>query len=161
MPLLLGDVGIEILVGALDAAAGTARELPRRRRRASHDRRDVVEGQVEHIVQDERDPLGRRERLKHHQQRETDRVRHLNFLLGIESALAPHDRFRHVGAHGILAARLAPAQHIEAHARDDRGQPSAEIADLAGVGTGKPQPGLLDRVVGLGQRPEHPVGDPS
>ena len=30
---------------------------------------------------------------------------------------------------------------------------------LLGVGAAEPQPGLLDGVVGLAQRAEHPVGD--
>src|SRR2546430_784317 len=35
----------------------------------------------------------------------------------------------------------------------------AEVLDLARVGAAKPQPGVLDRVVGLAERAEHPVGD--
>ncbi|GGN82679.1 hypothetical protein GCM10011610_34280 [Nocardia rhizosphaerihabitans] len=38
------------------------------------------------------------------------------------------------------------------------GQPPAEIADFGGVGACQPQPRLLDRIVGVGERAEHPVG---
>jgi hypothetical protein len=36
------------------------------------------------------------------------------------------------GASGVIgsAPRLARPQHVEAHARDDRGQPSAKVVDL-------------------------------
>ena len=42
---------------------------------------------------------------------------------------------------------------------DDRRQPSAEVLDVARVGAAEPQPGFLHRVVRLGRRAEHPVGD--
>ena len=43
---------------SVHAAAGAAGELPRRGRRPPHDRRDLVEGDGKHVVQDERQPLG-------------------------------------------------------------------------------------------------------
>ena len=58
----------------LHPAARAARELPGRARGASQDRRDLVEGQVEHVVQHEGHPLGRRQRVEDHEERETDRV---------------------------------------------------------------------------------------
>ena len=59
----------------------------------------------------------------------------------------------------------ARAQHVEAHAGDDRRQPAAQVLDVARVGAAEPQPGLLHGVVGLarasrasGRRP--PAGGP-
>src|SRR5438034_8203547 len=53
--------------------AGAAGELARRGRRAADDRGDLVERHVEHVVQDEREPLGRAERVEDDQQRQADR----------------------------------------------------------------------------------------
>ena len=58
----------------------------------------------------------------------------------------------------FLAARLAGAQHVEAHARDHRREPSAEVVDVVGFGAREPQPCLLHRVLGLAERAQHPVG---
>jgi hypothetical protein len=44
-------------------------------------------------------------------------------------------------------------------ARDTGGQPGAEVLDLARIGAAEPQPGVLDGVVSLAERAEHPVGD--
>jgi hypothetical protein len=41
----------------------------------------------------------------------------------------------------------------------NRRQPSAKVLDLARVGAAEPQPRVLDGVVGLAERAEHPVGD--
>jgi hypothetical protein len=71
---------------SLPSAARAARELPCRGRGASHDGDDLVEGQVEHIVQHERDPLGGRQGVQHHQHRHADALGKQRFLLGIRSA---------------------------------------------------------------------------
>src|SRR5262249_23676352 len=53
----------------------------------------------------------------------------------------------------------AGPQHVEAHPRDDRGQPAAQVLDRAGVGARELEPRLLHGVVGLGRRAEHAVRD--
>ncbi len=97
-------------------------------------------------------------RVEHDEQREPDRVREERFLLGAASARARRDRLGRVRGQRLLAPRLARPQHVEAHARDDRRQPAAEVVDLLAIGAAEPQPRLLDRVVCLAQRAEHPVG---
>ena len=52
--------------------------------RAVDDRCDLVERQPEQVVQHEGQPLGRRERLEHDEQREADRVGEQRFVLGVE-----------------------------------------------------------------------------
>ena len=74
------------------------------------------------------------------------------------SSASSHDRVGHVRDLRLLAPRLARAQHVQAHPRDDRRQPSPQVLDLARVRTAEPQPGFLYRVVHLAQRAEHPVG---
>ena len=55
--------------------------------------------------------------------------------------------------------RLARVEHRQAHARDDRRQPAAQVLDVARVGAVEPQPRLLQRVVGLRLRAQHARGD--
>jgi hypothetical protein len=59
----------------------------------------------------------------------------------------------------FLAVRLPGAQHVEAEARDHRGQPATEIADAVRVRAMEPQPGFLHRVLRFRARAEHSVGD--
>ena len=73
-PSLRFHVGVRGRGRSLDAAACAAGQLARRVRGPLDDGRDLLEGQVEDVVQHERDPLGRRQRLEHHEQREADRV---------------------------------------------------------------------------------------
>src|SRR5439155_18199646 len=54
--------------------------------------------------------------------------------------------------------RGARPQHVQTDAGDDGGQPPAEVVDLARPGPAEAQPGVLDGVVGLGERAEHSVG---
>ena len=67
---------------APDAAAGTACKLARRLRRTADDRRDLLKGQVEHVVKDEGDAFGGLQRVEHDQQRDADRVGEHGFLVG-------------------------------------------------------------------------------
>jgi hypothetical protein len=60
--------------------------------------------------------------------------------------------------HTGFAAVVARAEHVQADARDHGREPPAEVLHVAGVGALQPQPRLLDRVVGLVEGPEHPVG---
>ena len=82
------EVGVGERVLALDAAARAAGELAGRRRGAVEDPRDLVEGHGEHVVQHEREPLGRAQRLEHDEQREADRVGQQRLVLGVGAVLA-------------------------------------------------------------------------
>ena len=90
-----GPLAIEIDVGhgrTLDAATGTARELPRRRRGSADDRCDLVERHGEDVVQHEGDPFGGRQGVEDDEHREPDRIAQQGFLLGIDSLLRTQDR---------------------------------------------------------------------
>ncbi len=143
----------------LDAATGPARELPRRRRCPTDDRPDLVERHREHVVQDEGDAFGRRQRVQDDEQGEPDRVAQQRLLLGIEAGLGAHDRVRDVGLEGRLAARPARSQHVQADPSDDRRQPRPQVVDVGRVGAAQADPGFLDGVVRLGHGAEHPEGD--
>jgi hypothetical protein len=79
-------------------------------------------------------------------------------VLGVDPVLAAHDRLGQMRAQRLLAARSARAQHVERHPGDDGRQPRAQVLDLVGLRPAEAQPGLLDGVVGLAGRAEHPVG---
>jgi hypothetical protein len=109
-------------------------------------------------VEHERKSLGGGQGLEHHEQRETDRVGYQGLVVGVDVAVGTDDRIGHVCVQRFLAPRPARAQHVEAHPPDDGGQPAAEVLDPAGVGTRESHPGLLDGIVRLAQRAQHPVG---
>src|SRR6185437_6968109 len=56
-----------------------------------------------------------------------------------------------------LGATFAGAQHVERDPCCDRRQPSTEIVNPAIVGLAVAQPRLLDSVLGLRDRAQHPV----
>ena len=104
-PLLLGEPSIGLRVRALHPPAGAARELACGLRAAADDRRDLVEGQREHVVQDEREPFGGSERLEHDVEGEADAVGDQSLVLGRGRAVDRHDRLGHPRADELLAAR--------------------------------------------------------
>ncbi len=152
-------VGIGARRGAAHAAPRPARELAGRVRCPADDLGDLVERHAEHVVEDEREALGRRQRLEHDEQREPERVREDRCLLGIDLVVQAHDRLRQPAADVFLSPRTAGSQHVEADAADDGRQPAAEVRDGRRIGAAEPQPRLLHGVVGLAQRAQHPVGD--
>ncbi|EID81646.1 hypothetical protein W59_02174 [Rhodococcus opacus RKJ300 = JCM 13270] len=103
---LPGRVGIRNGPRPLDAAARAARELTGRGGGASGDRGDLVEGQGEHVVQHECEPLGGCQRVENDQQRESDRVAEHRLLLGIGHVQLTHARIRHMDVEWLLAASL-------------------------------------------------------
>ena len=139
------------------AVPGPAGQLLGRGRRTVKYRADLLEGHGEDVVQDEREPLGRRQRVQDDQQGDADGIGQDRVLGGI--IVDPRDdRVGHVRVQRVLAASRPGAQHVQAHAGHDGGEPRAQVPDVAGVRSGQTQPGLLHRVVGLVQRAEHAVG---
>ena len=103
---LPGEVGVGLRC-TLHPTAGAARELACRRRCAVHDRRDLVEGHGEHVVQHEREALGRLEHLEHDEQREADRVGEERLLLGVDAVRRADDRVGHERLERVLPAGAA------------------------------------------------------
>ena len=144
---------------ALDAPPGAARELAGCFRGSVDDRRDLVEGQVEHVMQHEGDAFRRGQLLQHDQHGEADRIGEHRLMLEAARVGLADRGLGDAGAERILATLLAGAQHVEADAGYDGGEPAAEIADLRRVGTREPQPGFLYGILRLGGRAQHAVGD--
>ena len=70
---------------ALHPAPRPAGELARRLRRAVDHGSDLVEGDGEHVMEYEREPFGRIQRLEHDQQREADRVGEQRLVLRVDA----------------------------------------------------------------------------
>ena len=60
---------------------------------------------------------------------------------------------------GILPARRSRSQHVQAHARHDRRQPSPQVLDSADIRPAQSDPGFLDGVLRLADRSEHAIRD--
>jgi len=120
---------------------------------------DLLERHGEHVVQHERESLRRLEGVQHDEQREADRVGELSLLGRVDSVAGLHDRVGHPHVERVLAPGRPRAQHVQAQPRNDRGEPTADIVHVLARRAGDPQPGFLDRVLGLGERAQHPVGD--
>jgi len=110
-------------------------------------------------VQHERESLGRTERLEHDLKRKADRVGDQRLVLGSVRLLERDDRLGQRAVEQLLVAGAPRTKHVETHPADDHGQPRAHVVCLLRPGAVEPQPGLLHRVVGLGDRAEHAVGD--
>jgi hypothetical protein len=121
------------------------------------DRRDFVEWEGEHVVQHEREPLARGQRLEYNEKCEANRVGDERLLLRREAVVDRDDRFRQPRAHVFLPLRAARAEHVEGDPGDDRRQPAAEIVDRSVVFV-EADPCLLYGVLALAERAEHAVG---
>jgi hypothetical protein len=101
---LAGQIDIGNGGCALHAAASTTGQLAGGLRSAPDDRGDLVVGHGEHVVEDEREPLGRSQRVQDHQQSGTDRVGHERFFLGVGPVGTAH-RIRRVVVQRLLPPR--------------------------------------------------------
>ena len=108
-------------------------------------------------MQHEREPLRRRQRLEHDEQRQADGIGQQRLVLGIDPVHPVDKRIGEPSGERLLPPGLARAQHVQAHPTDNGRQPGAEVLDATGVGAAEAKPGFLDGVVGLAQRAEHPV----
>jgi hypothetical protein len=116
-------------------------------------------------VKDEGEPLRRCELLEYDEHGHPDRVRDQCLLLGVATLIGSvlrsgHDRVWQPLLERLLASCLACPQLVEADPGDHGGQPGGQVGDLGRVGAAQPQPALLDGVLGLADRAEHPVGNP-
>ncbi len=110
-------------------------------------------------MQHEREPFSGIQRVEDHEQRETNRIGHKRFLLGIDYAVTVRDRRRELPRlQRLLTARLARAQQVEANPRDDGRQPAIKVRHRTHVGPADAQPRVLHGVVRLAQGTQHPEG---
>ena len=145
------------LVGGVDGASGAARQLTTGRGAAAQDLADGVEGVAEHVVEDERDSLGRRQ-LGHH-----DLQRQPHLVVQRDAVSRIHvwccRRGEVVQGSGASPLPVRRAQPVEAEAAHDDGEPSAHVVDLVEVLVDESREGLLHGVFRFVHAAEHPKGD--
>jgi hypothetical protein len=91
--------------------------------------------------------------IEHDEESKADRVGQQRLLLRLERPLWADDGTGDVHPpRGFLASSVARPQHVQAHGGNDRGQPPAEVFDLARPCPAQAQPGVLNGV-GLGEEP--------
>ena len=157
------ETGLVARPPGLDVLPGPVGDLTDRDRRAAEDLRDLGMGVPEHLVEHEHGPLQRRQRLEDHKQRHRQRLGPLGGG-GRVPAIPRDGRDERLGQ-PRPDVRLAAAldRGLAGHGLVDRDpdQVGARVADrLGGRGPapGRPgQPGLLEDVLGVGDRAEQVV----
>ncbi len=153
-PVAVGVPGFRL---ALHPPPCPARELPGGVEGAADDRRDLVEGQVEHVVEDEGDAFRRGQPLEGDEERQADRIGERHVV--IRSRRGARNRLGGMRVEALLLPEPPRTEHVEADAADHRRQPAAKVADVAGIGTAHAKPRLLHGILGLRPRAEHAIGD--
>jgi len=117
-------------------------------------------------MQDEGKPLSRGQRVQHNQQGDAHRVGKHCLVLGIAKRASRAAGRRWLPACGLrvcpsrlacfpqgadrfLAPVPARAEHVQRDPRADGRQPAAQIRHVGRVRAAEPQPGVLDRVIGI------------
>ena len=108
-------------------------------------------------MQHERQPLGRGQRLEDHEHGHADGIGQQHEALRVTTIRGGHDRVGQVDAHRLLASRVPDPQRVEREAGHDGGEPATQVVDRGGVTSVQAEPGVLDRVLGFGRRPKHPI----
>ena len=142
------------------AAASAAREHLHRVGRATQHVGDLAEGQIEDVVEHERDAFGRGQAVHHDVQRQPDRLGEQGLVLGRRSGRpAAAEQLVQIDLDRHLPARAAGPQHVQTDAARHRRQPRAEILDAVAARSAQAQPRLLERVVRVVAGTEHPQRD--
>jgi hypothetical protein len=136
--------------------------LAARRRGAADDRGDLGERVAEHVVQDERDPLGRGHRLEDDQERHVYRLVEGDPVGRVGDGPLRRQRLGQPFADVALPPGPGRPELVEADAAGDPGEPGARVVDGGLLGRRHRVPAgvrLLHHVLGVGERAEQPVGE--
>ena len=112
---------------------------------------DLVEADAEHVVQKKGRALERRQALERHHERQRDIVDLVVRRLD--------DRLRQPRANIGLALSPRRLQLIEADAGHDAAKVSLRLAHRRAIDAEPAQERVLDRVLRVGDRPQHAIGD--
>src|SRR5690348_4977422 len=116
--------------GAPYLGAGPAGELPDRGGAALHHVRDVVEGRVEHVVEDERDPLRWAQPVEDDQHCQPDRVGQLGLLLWYPVLIGRAEPVGGEALERLLSPGLPRPKQVETDAADHSRQPGRQVLHL-------------------------------
>ena len=155
-----GGGGREAGLGiAGDVAARSAGELTARGGGTSDNFGDLFERQREDVVEYEHCAFEGRERFEDHEQCHPDTVIEGDPVGRINGGAWYVDkRFGQPRADVTSPARVG-SEPVEADSTGRCDQPTEHVIDPAGAVAGESGEGFLEDVFGVGQRPEHPVGD--
>src|SRR5579885_1204245 len=156
-----GEEGIRKLEAALllhleararlaDMDAGAACKLTAGGAIALDRRRHLVEAEAEHVVQQERRALERREALEDEHERQRDVFLDLLFV---------DDRIGKPGADVGLAPMARRFEMIETEPGHGAAQEGFRFANLGAIGPHPADESLLHRILGIRDRAEHAIGD--
>ena len=154
------DAELALVGDRADALTSPTGELPTGRRGAAHGLADRLERDLEHVVHDEHDALGRREPLQDHLQRGPDTVVERHPVRGVDAqASGVAGDVEAVGGHRPIEAGAGRAELIEADATGHDGQPAAVVIDLTWRGPQESRVGLLHGILGRADVAEEPERD--
>ena len=140
----------------LEVLSRPAEQLARRRLGGLQDVGDPLVGVVQRLAQHVRGALGGRELLE----QDEDRVLQRLAALGAERRVVLGvDGFRQPGADVRLPARVGRLQDVDRQAGGDRRKERSRLEDALAVGGLPADPDLLEDVLRIRDRAEHPVGD--
>ena len=133
-------------------AARAGEDLPRVRFALADAPRDLVEVELEHLAQQEDGALGRRELLQQDEECRRQRRRELGgFLIWL------CQRFGQPRTWILHASPLGAAQMVDAQPRDDGREIRARGADVGVLVLTRPEPRVLEDILGFAGAAEHPV----
>ena len=162
-PPLDGEVGVRDRAPPTDPPPSAAGQLARGGGRPLDDRRDLVErdgrtrrGGRTRGARAATASRGRRAARARPSRRGRRRPRGCR---GAARPPAAHDRLRQPRPGVGLAPRRARPEHVEADPADRDREPATQVIGASRVAPIEADPCLLDGVVGLGHRAEHPVAD--
>ena len=157
---LTGEVGVWDF-GPSDPAPCPLAELPGGSRGSTNHWGDLLKWQREHVMENKGQTLGGSQGIEYDEQSQPDRVGKQRLALWSEFSNWADDGIRKMRVEGLLTSKIAFSEHVETDAGYDRCQPSTKIFDVVRFGPADSHPGILESVVGLGERAKHPIGDGS
>src|ERR671911_394981 len=145
---------------SLDSLPGPSGELPGGGGRSAHDVGDVVEGVLEHVVEDVRGALGGCEPGQEHVEGHAHLVVERDPVCGIRRRAGlrggPVLGWRGAGRLTLPAGR---PELVVAEPADHHHEPGPHVVELVEVDVHQPGVGLLHDILGLADAAEHPEGD--
>ena len=133
-------------------------KLPARRLAPLQCRGHFAEREIEHVVQQEGSPLERRQPVERQEQRDGQILGQLRAAVGRERCRVDN-RLRQPGTDVLLAPCARRGQHVETNSRRRGHEKRSRVRHFVAVGRMPAQVRLLHRVLGVGHRPEHAVGE--
>ena len=152
------QVGVRAGRGLLNALPCPAGQFAGGLRRPLDDRRDLVERDREHVVQDERQSFGRCQGVQNHEQRQSHRIGQHRLMLGIDVADPVDDGVRHPGDSSSRGRARRARKVFEQIRATTVVSHASRLSIWPASAPAQSQPGLLHGILGVVDRAQHAVG---